>query len=208
MNILIIGANGQIGKQTVAILAKNANFKVIAMIRKEEQRAALEQLGAKVIIADLEDDFSSAYSGIDTVIFSAGSGGNTGPEKTIAIDQDAAIRAVQYAEQYGIPHFIMVSSVWADQPQNGPESLEHYLIAKGNADKALQQSQLNYTIVRPVLLTNEPATAHISEYTTGRTTITRADVAHFLSTLIDNTKTYKQTYTFQNGDTPIDNFIK
>lgn len=208
MNILVIGANGQIGKQTVELLAKNANFTVVAMIRKEEQRASLEQLGAKVIIADLENDFSSAYSGIDTVIFSAGSGGHTGPEKTIAIDQNAAIRAVQYAEQDDISHFIMVSSVGADQPEHGPDSLRNYLIAKGNADKALQQSQLNYTIVRPVTLTNEPATTRISEHTTGRTTITRADVALFLSTIVDNTKTYKQIYTIQNGDTPIDYFIK
>ncbi|MBC6310907.1 SDR family oxidoreductase [Listeria sp. FSL L7-1582] len=208
MNILVIGANGQIGKQTVALLAKNANFNVMAMIRKEEQRAGLEQFGAKVIIADLEDDFSPAYSSIDTVIFSAGSGGHTGPEKTIAIDQDAAIRAVHYAEQNGVSHFIMVSSVGADQPENGPESLHQYLIAKGNADKELQQSNLNYTIVRPVTLTNEPATSHISNYTTGRTTITRADVALFLSTIVDNDKVYNQTYTIQNGDTPIDNFIK
>ncbi|KMT62025.1 SDR family oxidoreductase [Paenilisteria newyorkensis] len=208
MNILVIGANGQIGKQIVELLAKNANFTVVAMIRKEEQREALEQLGAKVIIADLENDFSSAYSGIDTVIFSAGSGGHTGPEKTIAIDQNAAIRAVQYAEKHDISHFIMVSSVGADQPEQGPESLRNYLIAKGNADKALQQSQLNYTIIRPVTLTNEPATTRISEHTTGHTTITRADVALFLSTIVDNTKTYKQTYTIQNGETPIDHFIK
>ncbi|KGL37496.1 NAD-dependent dehydratase [Listeria newyorkensis] len=208
MNILVIGAHGQIGKQTVELLAKNANFTVVAMIRKEEQREALEQLGAKVIIADLENDFSSAYSGIDTVIFSAGSGGHTGPEKTIAIDQNAAIRAVQYAEKHDISHFIMVSSVGADQPEQGPESLRNYLIAKGNADKALQQSQLNYTIIRPVTLTNEPATTRISEHTTGHTTITRADVALFLSTIVDNTKTYKQTYTIQNGETPIDHFIK
>ncbi|WP_430536503.1 SDR family oxidoreductase [Listeria rocourtiae] len=208
MNVLVIGANGQIGKQTVALLAKKTGVNVTAMIRKEEQRAALEQLVAKVIIADLEDDFSSAYNNIDTVIFSAGSGGHTGHEKTIAIDQNAAIRAAQYAEQYSISHFIMVSSVWADKPENGPKSLKDYLIAKGNADKELQKSQLNYTIVRPVLLTNEPATAHISDYTTGRTTITRADVALFLNAIVDNTKTYKQTYTFQNGDTPIDKFIK
>ncbi|MBC1436537.1 SDR family oxidoreductase [Paenilisteria rocourtiae] len=208
MNVLVIGANGQIGKQTVALLVKKTGVNVIAMIRKEEQRAALEQLGAKVIIADLEDNFSSAYNNIDTVIFSAGSGGHTGPEKTIAIDQNAAIRAVQYAEHYNISHFIMVSSVWADKPENGPESLKDYLIAKGNADKELQKSQLNYTIVRPVLLTNEPATAHISDYTTGRTTITRADVALFLNTIVGNVKTYKQTYTFQNGDTPIEKFIK
>lgn len=126
-------------KTNRCITSKKTGVNVIAMIRKEEQRAALEQLGAKVIIADLEDNFSSAYNNIDTVIFSAGSGGHTGPEKTIAIDQNAAIRAVQYAEHYNTSHFIMVSSVWADKPENGSESLKDYLIAKGNADKELQK---------------------------------------------------------------------
>ncbi|MBC1500368.1 SDR family oxidoreductase [Listeria weihenstephanensis] len=208
MNILILGANGQIGKQTVSNLSKNTAHTVTALIRKEEQRADLEKLGAKVIIADLEDDFSSAYDGIDAVIFTAGSGGHTGPEKTISIDQNAAIRAAEYTEQKKVPRFVIVSSIGADQPESGPESLKNYLIAKGNADKVVQQSDLDYTIVRPVSLTNEPATEHISYYTQEKSTITRADVALFLAAIIDNPKTYKQIYTIQNGNIPIDNFIK
>lgn len=77
MNVLVIGANGKIGRLLVEKLAMEKGFFVRAMVRKAEQVSELEKLGAKPIIADLKKDFHYAYDEIEAVIFTAGSGGHT-----------------------------------------------------------------------------------------------------------------------------------
>ncbi|WP_088809812.1 MULTISPECIES: SDR family oxidoreductase [Listeria] len=208
MNVLVIGANGQIGKQIVRELALEKGFFVRAMIRKASQMDELEKLGGKPIIADLEKDFSYAYDEIDAVIFAAGSGGHTGPEKTISVDQDGAIKAIQFAEEKNIKRFILISSILAGEPEKGPASLANYLTAKGHADNALLASQLDFTILRPVTLTNDSPTGLVDDASEfGQATITRADVAQFACAILSEATTYRKIYTFQNGQTPISNYI-
>lgn len=207
MKILIIGAHGKIGKLLVEKLAKVPDYHVFGMIRKEDQIPVIKELGGTPIIADLERDFSSAYYEIDTVIFTAGSGGHTGPDKTIAIDQNAAIHAINLAKSHHT-RFVMISTVGAGQPEKGPDSLATYLKAKGKADDALQQSQLNYTIIRPTTLTDELPTGKIAQVDSlGGSTITRSDVATFVETILPLPSTYGHIYTIKNGDIPIEEFL-
>lgn len=53
------------------------------MVREQDQLEEMEKLGAKPILANLETDIAFATEGIDAVVFAAGSGPNTGPDKTI-----------------------------------------------------------------------------------------------------------------------------
>lgn len=63
MNVLVIGANGQVGQHVIDQL-KDRNHKTTAMVRKQEQVDKMKQLGAdEVIVADLEGDFSKAFQG-------------------------------------------------------------------------------------------------------------------------------------------------
>lgn len=140
MNVLVIGANGKIGRLLVEKLAMEKGFFVRAMVRKAEQVSELEKLGAKPIIADLKKDFHYAYDEIEAVIFTAGSGGHTPASETINIDQNGAIKAIETAKEKGVRRFIIVSSYGADNPENGPESLIHYLKAKQAADEELKEA--------------------------------------------------------------------
>lgn len=90
MNVLVIGANGHTGRHIVKELANSSQHFVRAMIRKTEQAKDMEDLGARPIIADLEQDFSYALENVNAVIFAAGSGGSTGDDQTLAIDQEGA----------------------------------------------------------------------------------------------------------------------
>jgi uncharacterized protein YbjT (DUF2867 family) len=156
MHIVIIGANGKIGRQLIQLLA-GTEHRVRAMIRKEEQAPELKRLGAdEIVVADLEKDFDHALQGCSAVVFTAGSGSHTGPDKTELVDRLGAIRSIEKAEALGIDRFIMVSSMYADRPEDGPERIRHYFRAKGAADDRLRDSKLNYTIIRPGRLTNDP----------------------------------------------------
>ena len=103
---------------------------------------------------DLTNLSADACEGCDAVIFAAGSGGSTGPEMTDKVDRDGAKDLVDIAAKAGISRFVMLSSVGADNPDPDSE-LAHYLQAKHEADVHLQNSGLEYAILRPVALTDD-----------------------------------------------------
>ncbi len=54
MKVLVIGANGQVGKHIVNILNESDVHTVRAMVRKEEQAKELEARGIETAFASLE----------------------------------------------------------------------------------------------------------------------------------------------------------
>lgn len=207
MKILVIGANGQIGHHVVQLLEKDENHSAKAMIRKEEQAPALEQWGAETVIADLEgsvEDIAAAAAGCEAIVFTAGSGGHTGADKTLLIDLDGAVKAMEAAEQAGIQRFILVSAMYADQREKWPEEIKPYYVAKHFADRILMNSNLDYTIIRPGGLVNEEATGGIQiGEDASRRTIPRADVAAIVVAALNEPTTIRRAFDVTSGNMPI-----
>lgn len=205
MHVFIAGANGQIGQHLLQQMG-DSDHEARALIRHPDQGPDLQQLGAtETVVGDLEHDCSEAMRGCDAVIFTAGSGPHTGPDKTIDVDQDGAIRLVDTAKAMGIKRFIMVSTMRAEEPDKGPEKLQHYLRAKHIADEHLKNSGLNYTIVRPGRLTDEDGSgkvalsAGLEEF--GE--IPRQDVARVLLAVLNSDNTTDAVFDVVSGDTPV-----
>ena len=187
--VLIIGANGSIGKIISNLLKNSPEYSPVAMIRKESQKKYFEDLGIDTIIGDLEKDFEVAYEGISKVIFAAGSGGSTGPEKTKSVDQEGAIKSIDLALKYKIEKFVLLSSMGAGNPEDFKDSqLFLYLLAKNKADEHLIKTDLNYSIVRPGRLTNNSGTGKIeaAKKLGKQGEITREDVAQTLVDVLDS----------------------
>ncbi|OUR65678.1 hypothetical protein A9Q79_01410 [Methylophaga sp. 42_25_T18] len=202
---LVIGANGKIGKKTVKLL-RDEGVLVRAMIRDQTQASDFEALGAEVVLADLEADFSAAFEGCQNVIFTAGSGASTGFDKTLLIDLWAAIKAINYAGEYDVQRFIMVSSRGATNPDNGPERIKPYLVAKHAADFVLQTSNLNYTILQPGRLVDETGKGLIQTIRPTEATeqmISRDDVASVIFYSFNHEHTIGTTVELFNGSEPI-----
>lgn len=178
MEILVAGAHGNTGQRILDLLAKDGHT-VRGMIRDADQSSTIESLGATPVVADLEGDLNEPVKGVDAVIFAAGSGSKTGPEKTVDIDQEAAKRLVDTAVEHGAKRFVMLSSMGTIDPEAGSESMRHYYRAKRNADDHLRESSLDWTIVRPGGLTDDDGTGMIeaAEELGHRGKISRDDVA-------------------------------
>lgn len=207
MNVLVLGANGQVGRHIVEELTEKGHD-AVAMIRKEEQRAEMEKRGAKkIVLGDLEKDFSHAFDDVDAVIFAAGSGPKTGADKTLTIDLWGSVKAADYAKQKGVKRFVQLGSVGSDDPDAGGEEMKPYLVAKRTADDLLEQSGLDYTIVRPGPLSDDEKTGHIEaaahfESFENRS-IPRADVARTLAEVVDRKNTYGKVFEILQGEAEI-----
>ena len=202
MRVLIAGANGKIGQHLIRLMADSPHT-ARAMVRDPEQAEALEQLGAaETVVGDLEQDCTHALKDCDAVVFTAGSGPHTGPEKTIDVDQNGAIRLIDAAQAAGVRRFLMVSSMRADRPENAPEKLHHYLRAKHKADEHLRASGLDFTLVRPGPLTNDPGSGNVElAARLDRTgSIPREDVAAVLLATLDADNTIHQSFDLLSGD--------
>ncbi|PPA71180.1 SDR family oxidoreductase [Jeotgalibacillus proteolyticus] len=206
--VLVIGANGTTGQKVINILAQDSRYYAKGMVRKEEQKETIEIMGGTPVLGDLEEDFSHAFLDVDIVIFAAGAGGDTGPEKTILIDEDGAIKSIDLAKEHGVEKFIMLSAIGADNPSelDLDESMEVYYEAKRRADVHLKNSGLTYTIVRPGLLTNDEPTGKIraSQRLQDRDgEITRADVAEVLVQAIELDNLNNKAFEILNEVTEI-----
>lgn len=207
MRVLVIGANGAIGKQVVQKL-KDTEHEPVAMVRHSDQVAFFEDFGAKTVVADLEQNFEKAFDKIDAVIFAAGSGGHTGADKTVIIDQEGAIESTDLAKKFDVQRFMIVSSMGAGNPKEAKQ-IKHYQYAKHRADEHLKQSGLIYTILRPGGLTNEAGTGKVNlqEHISERGTIPREDVAATLVHLLNNPRAENQVFDLLEGETSIENVL-
>ena len=212
MKVLVVGANGQIGQHLIQLLKENNEHTVKAMVRKEEQAAAFERLGIETAIADLEgsvDEIAEAAKGCDAIVFTAGSGGHTGADKTLLVDLDGAVKTIESAEKIGIKRFIMVSALQAHRRENWNEKIRPYYVAKHYADRILEQSSLTYTIIRPGGLLNEPGTGKVSAAENlDRGSIPREDVAKTIVEALNEEQTFNRAFDLVSGENPISDALK
>lgn len=207
MRVLIAGANGKIGRHLVERMGAADDMVCRAMVRDPAQQWHLREIGAnEAVVADLEGDCRGALAGCDAVVFSAGSGAHTGPEKTTDVDQNGAIALIDQAREMGVSRFVIVSSMRAGDPDSGPQAMRHYFIAKGKADNHLRASELDYTIVRPGRLTNEPGRGQvrIAERLDGFGDIPRQDVAAVLLAVLNTPATIGREFDLLAGEQSID----
>ncbi|WP_202077895.1 SDR family oxidoreductase [Caldalkalibacillus salinus] len=214
MKVLIVGANGQIGKHLVSFMQENDSLDAKAMIRKPEQASYFEDLGAETVVVDLEQDIETiakAAEGVDAIVFTAGSGPHTGKDKTIMVDLDGAVKTIEAAKNSGVKRFIMISSFDTRRQAilDASPSFAPYVAAKYYADEWLRQTDLDYTIIHPGLLTNDNGTGQIeaaSEVARGE--IPREDVARVIEACLENDATIGKEFQVVSGDQPVKEAVK
>ena len=210
MNVIIAGGHGQIALRLEKLLAARGDSPR-GIIRKTEQAADLEEIGAEPIVLDLEnvDDISDALAGADAVVFAAGAGPGSGPARKRTVDYGGAVKLVQGALAKGIRRFLIVSAIGANRPDTWSDQMRPYLEAKAEADQAVRDSGLDYTIIRPSGLTDDPGTGRVAvgervDY--GK--VTRDDVAAVVAECLVADNTIGKEFDLINDGTPITEAVR
>ncbi|WP_395152624.1 SDR family oxidoreductase [Ilumatobacter sp.] len=210
MIVSIIGAHGQIARQLTPLLTDRGHS-VRGIVRDETQFDNIRSDGGQPALCDLEHaepaDVDEILHGSDVVVFAAGAGPKSGPERKKSLDRDGAIAAVESAVRVGASHFVIVSSMGADNPPDDDETFSIYLRAKADADAAVRSAAVIHTIVRPGGLTDDAAgRVHIG-VSVDRGKVPRADVAAVLAEFIDRRPRTSSTVELITGNDSVNEAV-
>ena len=199
----MIGGHGKVGLRLLRLLARDGH-RGRGVIRKAEQAGDLAAAGAEPVVCDLErgDDLRPHVGAADAIVFAAGAGPGSGPERKRTVDYGAAVTSMEAARELGVARFVLVSSIGTHDVAGAAEAMRPYLEAKRDADDALRQSGLDWTIVKPGHLTDASGTGRVKVSRTfgGRADVPRDDVALVLVECLQAPNTIGVEFELFQGD--------
>ncbi|MFW5972586.1 MAG: SDR family oxidoreductase [Bacteroidota bacterium] len=204
MHVVVAGGHGKVAMHLHPLLRAKGHT-VSGLIRKAAQSEELRLVGAQPIVCDLEelDDISECVGEADAVVFAAGAGPGSGAERKWTVDRDGAVKLMKAARINGIRRYLMISAMNVEEPRGG-EVFQAYLQAKAEADEALRNSGLDYTIIRPGGLTDDDPTGRvIMAPSLPKGTIPRADVAAVLAHVLEVPETIGRQFDLTSGSKTI-----
>jgi uncharacterized protein YbjT (DUF2867 family) len=211
VDVVIVGGHGQVALRLTRLLADRGD-RVRSLIRNPDHTGDVEAAGGEPVICDIEaeDDISTFVADADAAVFAAGAGPGSGPERKKTVDYGGAVKLIDACKKAGIDRYVIVSSIGAHDPSAGPEQMRPYLDAKHDADEALMQSGLDYTVVRPGSLNDDPGTGRVT--VTGdmsvRGPIPRDDVAAVVAGSLADDGTIGKVFVVVGGETPVDEALR
>jgi uncharacterized protein YbjT (DUF2867 family) len=208
MDVVIAGGHGKIALRLAPRLRERGD-RVRSLIRNPAHAGDVEAAGGEPVVCDLEqaeaDEVTGAVACADAIVFAAGAGGGSGPERKWTMDYGGAVKLIAAAKASGVDRYVMVSSRGADPEAPGDDTFAVYLRAKGKADADLQASGLAYTIVRPGWLRDDPGTGRVAAAERCEDgSISRDDVAEVLAVTLHEPRLTGVTFEVVAGDTPIE----
>ncbi|MGP9538792.1 SDR family oxidoreductase [Brachybacterium sp. AOP43-C2-M15] len=207
MDIALIGGHGKVALLAAPLLVE-AGHTVHSVIRNPEHAGDVEATGAQAVLSDIETldagGWDDLLRGRDAVVWAAGAGGGN-PERTVAVDQDAAIASMDAAQRVGAERYLMVSYFGASLDHGVPEDnpFHAYAEAKARADEHLRGSELTWTILGPSGLTLEEPTGRIDLTAVESGTVSRGNVARTIVAALARPATAGKFLTYNDGEQEI-----
>ncbi|AYD90579.1 NAD-dependent epimerase/dehydratase family protein [Actinomyces sp. 2119] len=211
--IVIVGGHGKVALLTAPLLVE-AGHEVLSLIRNPDHAEEVSATGALPVVLSVEEasteQLTQAFAGARAVVWSAGAGGKGGPARTDAVDRAAALRSMDAAAAAGATRYVMVSFITAygEVPEDHP--LRAYAVAKIAADRHLQSTDLEWTILGPGGLTAQEPSGRITvervggDDQSGASALTsRGNVARVIAAVLDEPRSVGRVIPFHDGDTPI-----
>ncbi|KJQ52672.1 NAD(P)H-binding protein [Microbacterium sp. SA39] len=207
LSTLILGATGAVGGLLADMLVERGD-EVTGLVRGPEQQQGLTDRGIRSIFGDLSvmtiDGLVDAFTEQDVIVYSAGSNGGA-RDVTTAIDGEGVRRASEAARIAGVRRFVLVSVMpesWRERDLE--DDVEYYFAVKKRAEVALTRTDLDWVILRPSLLTDEPGRGRISLGPAQiHDSITRHDVAATLAEIVHQPGIRRRILEVDAGRTPI-----
>jgi putative NADH-flavin reductase len=205
MNIVIFGASGRTGLHLI-VQALALGHIVTAIIRRPERfRISFDRLRVMPGDALNEGSFGEALVGQDAVVSALGIAGIRNSLRPTTFHVDTARNIMSGMRRHGVRRFVGITSVGVVHGPTTPvwyrmtlqPLLRHKYGDMQRMEAAVADSALDWTVIRPVRLTNGPLTQHYRTDPRGTiedgTSISRADVADFALQQLGGSAPFNQT---------------
>ena len=208
MEIAVVGGHGAVALRLLRLLSERGD-RARGLIRNPDHAADVEATGATAVGADVEnldaDAIARSIAGVEAVVFAAGAGPGSGPARKRTVDYGGVVKLIDAARMNDISRYVVVSAIGVNHPERWSDEMRPYYEAKADADRELAESGLDYTIVRPGGLTDDPGTGLIAAAPDlGRYgAISRDDVAATLVGCLDEPNTVRTAFDLLEGENPI-----
>ena len=209
MRVVVAGGHGKIALLLERLLADRGD-EAVGLVRNPAHVDDVAAAGARAVVCDLEaatvDEVAAHLAGADAVVFAAGAGPGSGIPRKDTVDRGAAVLLADAATAAGVRRYVQISSINADAaPATETDDVfGSYLRAKKAAEDDLRARPLDWTILRPGRLTDDPPAGTVRlapKVDSGA--VTRADVAAVLVALLDTPASVGAVLELVGGDTPI-----
>ncbi|MEM8778943.1 MAG: SDR family oxidoreductase [Cyanobacteria bacterium P01_G01_bin.49] len=156
MKALVAGATGETGRRIVQQLI-DRQIAVRALVRDSEKGKEILPPEAELVVGDVldPDSLEKAIIGCTVLLCATGARPSLNPTGPYQVDYEGTKNLVNVAKIQGIKQFVLVSSLCVSQFFHPLNLFWLVLFWKKQAETYLQNSGLNYIIVRPGGLINE-----------------------------------------------------
>ena len=204
MDVFVIGSTGRVATSLIGQLTADGHT-VRAAARQPERVIKLS--GVEPVAFDLHasvEEMQKLMTGVDAVLFVAGSRGRD----LLQTDAFGAVKTMQAAESLGIKRYVLLSSLYALEPDKWSHpnlsKIMDYNVAKFFADNYLvTNTKLNYTIVQPGALSEKEGTGMITVTEDAYGSIAIEDVASVLAKSLSTPETIGKVIKIVEATTPI-----
>lgn len=214
MRVVIAGGHGKIALLLERLLSERGHI-AVGLVRDPDHLDDLAEAGAKGVLCDLEKanamTVAEFLAGADAAVFAAGAGPGSGTARKDTVDRGASALLAEACERTSVRRLVQISSMGAgSEPRPGTdETFAAYLRAKTAAEDDLRSRDLDWTILRPGALTDEPPTGLVRLLpSVPRGSVPRADVAAVLLSILETPATAGRVLELVSGDLPVSDAVK
>ena len=143
--ILVAGAGGHVGREIVK-KAVDRGIRIRCFDKVPLDPAGIDAAGIETVSGDITciEDVKKAVQGIGTVMFVLGLKRQAKELTHEMVENGGMQNVIIAAKEAGVKHIMYISALGVS-----PEAKASSLIAKGNSEKTLISSGIDYTIFRP-----------------------------------------------------------
>ncbi len=148
-SIFLTGANGFLGRRLLPLLAACSEQKIVCLVRKKPNES--QQKNVEFVLGDLlsGNTYAHALDGCVAVVHLAAATGKHAPKEYFRINLDGSKSLLAAAQQAGVRRFVHASTIAVKFCE---KSHYPYAQSKEQAEMAVKQSGLHWTIARPTMI--------------------------------------------------------
>ncbi|WP_168193843.1 NAD(P)-binding oxidoreductase [Lysinibacillus sp. SGAir0095] len=208
MNILVIGANGPLGRLVIQFILEVGDHRAVALLQNNAQAAYFNEKGIENFIYSPKESiefFLEKIRNVDAIVIADHNLHDIIPDAIIEIDETVnLLETLKYSKLKRVVH-ISTFETRKEEWMHLPVYFRQIMIKNYYVDQWIRMSSLDYTIIHPGNLNDKKGTGFVKIVASNvrQGNISREDVAKIVLACLENQSTIRKEFKIVTGKDPI-----